>query len=64
MDQFFGKERWEWECVCFENGMWHWKLKIRMNTKFASKVIMFEKTLQFKNAIIICYGKHKFVHLQ
>jgi hypothetical protein len=25
---------------------------------------MFEKTFQFKNAIIICYGKHKIVNLQ
>jgi hypothetical protein len=35
-----------------------------MKTRFASKVIMFEETLEFNNVIIICYGKQKFVVLQ
>jgi hypothetical protein len=28
-----------------------------MKTKFAKKVIMFEETLEFEKAIILCYGK-------
>jgi hypothetical protein len=35
-----------------------------MKTKFTNKVFLFEKTFEFKNAMIICYGKYKFVVLQ
>jgi len=42
----------------------HWKwdatLEVEnkpMKTNFASKVIMFEKTLEIKQAILLCYGK-------
>ncbi len=35
-----------------------------MKTKFASKVIMFQETLKFKNAIILCYNKQKSIVLQ
>ncbi len=35
-----------------------------MKTKFANKVIMFEETFEFKNVVILCYGKQKFVALQ
>jgi hypothetical protein len=34
-----------------------------MKTKFASKVIMFEKCLQFKDTITLCYGRQKVVAL-
>ncbi len=34
-----------------------------MKTIFANKVIMFEKTLEFMNAIFLCYGMQKFVVL-
>jgi len=30
-----------------------------MKTKFASKVIMFEKTLEFKQDMLLGYGKQK-----
>jgi hypothetical protein len=33
------------------------KLKMHVKTTFASKVIMFEETLEFKTTIILCYGK-------
>jgi hypothetical protein len=55
----FRKGRWEWEWACFKNGMRHWKLKTPMKTRFTSKVIIFEKALEFKNAIIFCYGRQK-----
>jgi hypothetical protein len=35
-----------------------------MKTRFASKVIMFEKILEFKKAIILCYGQQKTIVLQ
>ncbi len=39
----------------------HILLQIKKIVKitFTSKVIMFEKTLKFKNIIIIYYGRHK-----
>ncbi len=40
------------------------EIKTLVNVRFANKVIMFEKTLEFKNAIIFYYGKHNFVALQ
>jgi hypothetical protein len=40
------------------------KLKTPIKTKFASKVIMFEKTLEFKQAIITCYKGQKTIVLQ
>jgi len=35
-----------------------------VETKFASKVIMFEETLEFRQAIITCYRKQKTITLQ
>ncbi len=35
-----------------------------MKTRFDIKVIMFKETIEFKNAIIICYGGQKFIILQ
>jgi hypothetical protein len=35
-----------------------------MKTRFVGKVIMFEKTLEFKNVIILCYGRQKSIVLQ
>jgi hypothetical protein len=54
-----GKGRHEWEKACINSGMWHWKLKILVKSKFANKVIMFEKTFEFKQDSLLCYGKQK-----
>jgi hypothetical protein len=54
-----GKGRQKWEKDCIESGMRHWKLRSLVKTKFASKVIMFEKTLEFKQDMLLCYGKQK-----
>ncbi len=35
-----------------------------MKTKFASKVIMFDKLLKFKEAIFLCYGQQRTLNLQ
>jgi hypothetical protein len=34
-------------------------MKILMKTKFVNKVIMFEETLKFKQAHLLCYGRQK-----
>jgi len=35
-----------------------------MKTKFENKVTMFEKTLEFKQGILLCYGRQKTLTLQ
>jgi hypothetical protein len=48
-----------------DNGLQPWKLKIPNKTRFAAnKVIMFEKTLEFKAVILLCYGNRKTLSLQ
>jgi hypothetical protein len=42
---------------------WKWELKTFIKTRFASKIIMFEKTLEFKQVIVLCYGSHKTLSL-
>ncbi len=51
-----GKERYEWEKACVEKGLWPSTFKTLMKTRFASKVIMFENTFEFKEDIILYYG--------
>jgi hypothetical protein len=45
------KGRHEWENACDKKGLWPWKLKALVKTRFAIKVIMFEEILEFKDAI-------------
>ncbi len=55
------------ECgnACVElNGLQHWKLNFLVKTRFASKMIMFEKALDFKKAIVLCYGLSSTMLLQ
>jgi hypothetical protein len=40
------------------------KLKTRVKTNIASKVIMFEECFEFKKTIFLFYGKQKMVTLQ
>ncbi len=35
-----------------------------MNTKFANKVILFQKALEYWDAINLCYGKQETMELQ
>jgi hypothetical protein len=48
------KGKQEWEKACIEIGKPHWKLNFFVKTKFSNKVIMFEKMLEFKQAILLC----------
>ncbi len=50
----YEKGKQEWEKTCIEVGCI--ELKTFIKTKFVSKVITFEKTLEFKHAIVTCYG--------
>ncbi len=47
-----------------ESGMWHWKLKTLVKIRFVNKVIMVEETLEFKQTILLCYGRQKTLMLQ
>jgi len=51
------KERHQWELACVERGLRFWKLKTPMNTRFASKVTMVKEVLEFKKALLLCYGQ-------
>jgi hypothetical protein len=44
--------------------MWHWKLKTLVKIRFMNKVIMVEETLEFKQTILLCYGRQKTLMLQ
>ncbi len=35
-----------------------------MKTKFASKVILFQETLEYQDAINLCYGRQETLELQ
>ncbi len=50
-----GKGRLEWEKACHESSMQHRKLKTSMKTHFASKLILFQETLEFVNVINTYY---------
>jgi hypothetical protein len=49
---------------CIESGMRHWKLKTFVKIRFVSKVIMVEETLEFKQTILLSYGRQKTLTLQ
>jgi hypothetical protein len=40
------------------------KFKTLVKTKFASKVILFQKTLEFKHTIALCYGRQWWLAFQ
>ncbi len=58
-----GKRRQEWERACVERGLRPQKHKTPVKTRFANKVIMFEKVLEFKEAILLCCGQQKTIVL-
>jgi hypothetical protein len=52
-----GKGRQEWEKACIEVGLPSRRLRIPVKTRFASKVVLFQETLEYSLAIIICYQR-------
>jgi hypothetical protein len=53
----FGKGWSEWKRACLDASLYHQKLKTPMKTRFTIKVILFQKTLEYGDAINLCYGK-------
>jgi hypothetical protein len=55
------KKNREMEARTGEHLHWKWKAtskaKTPIKTRFVNKIIMFEKTLEFKQVILLCYGK-------
>jgi len=49
---------------CIISEMSHWKLKTPIKTRFVNKVITFEETLEFKQIILLCYGRQNRLILQ
>ncbi len=60
----FGEGKQEWKKACIKCGLPFQKFKTLIKTKFASKVIMFDKTLEFKQIIITYYERKNIVVLQ
>ncbi len=54
----------EWKRACLDVGFCYQKLKTSIKTKLANKVILFQKTLEYKDAINLCYGKQETLELQ
>ncbi len=40
------------------------KLKIPLKTRFVSRIILFQETLEFKHTIVLCYGRQQSLALQ
>jgi hypothetical protein len=51
------KGRIEWHRACLDVGFSHRKLKTLVKIRFATKVIMFQETLEYHNAINLSYGR-------
>ena len=51
-----GKGGAEWKKTCIKAGLHAKKLKTLVKTRFASKVIFFQETLEYADAINICYA--------
>ncbi len=47
----------EWKWACIDVRLNHRKQKTPVKTKFANKVILFQETLEYQNAINLCYGR-------
>jgi hypothetical protein len=54
---------WKVRRACLDASLHHQKLKTPMKTRFANKVILFQETLEYRDAINLCYGKHDILEL-
>lgn len=54
----------EWHKACELARVLPKKLKIIVKTCFASKVVIFQETIEFKHAIVLCYGSQQSLALQ
>ena len=51
-----GKGGAEWKKACIKAGLLARKFRTPVKTRFASKVILFQETLEYADAINICYA--------
>ncbi len=58
------KRKQEWKDSCIIVSLAIKMLKTPVKTKFASRVILFQETIAYQDAIFICYGWHQMLHLQ
>jgi hypothetical protein len=59
------KKKDECENACVElSRLQHWKFKTLVKIIFVNKMIMFEKELDLKKAIVLCYGLSSTMFLQ
>jgi hypothetical protein len=58
------KKYTKWQKACVDVGFFHQKLKTPMKTKFASKVICFQKNFEYYDPINLCYWKQDTQELQ
>jgi DNA-binding PucR family transcriptional regulator len=58
------KGRQEWHKTRLDVGVPPQKLKTHVKTRFASKIILFQETLEFKHVIALCYGRQQSFALQ
>ncbi len=64
MDQKLEKGKQEWKNACGKKGLYAQKFKTPMKIEFASKGIMFDQLLKFKEGILLCYGRKGTITLQ
>ncbi len=57
-----GKGRQEWEAPCREVNLHPRKLRNFVKTRFASKVVFYQETLEYTDTITICYSRQS-LHL-
>jgi hypothetical protein len=60
----FSKRCNKWHRACLDDGLAHQKLKTLVKIRFASKVILFQETLEYYNAINLCYERQETQELQ
>jgi hypothetical protein len=54
----------KWHKTSLNIGLSHQKLKTLVKTWFISKVILFQETLEYFDAINLCYGRQEIQELQ
>jgi hypothetical protein len=64
MDKKSSKGRFEWKKACVDARFSHKKLKTLMKTRFMNKMILFQKIMEYWDAINLCYGRQQTLELQ
>jgi len=59
----FSKGGGEWKRTCLDVSLCHRKLKTPMKTRLTNKIILFQETLEYKDAINLCYGSQETLEL-